>query len=138
MSADGTVETLEPPSVGRRTAAVLRRENREMIRPCVDADIPAIAAIINEAAQVYHGAIPADCWHEPYMPLDSLAADIAAGISFWGFEEAGTLLGVMGLQRVRDATLIRHAYVRLAHQGRGVGSALMEVLRHQAGQRLLV
>jgi GNAT superfamily N-acetyltransferase len=109
-----------------------------VIRRCTDADIPAIAAIINEAAQRYQGAIPADCWHEPYMSHAHLIAEIADGVSFWGCEEAGDLLGVMGLQRVRDATLIRHAYVRPAHQGRGVGGALMDALRNMAEQRLMV
>ena len=89
-----------------------------MIRRCTDDDVPAIEAIINEAASVYRGLIPADCWHEPYMRRSDLAADIAAGAAFWGWEEAGTLAGVMGLQRVRDVTLIRHAYVRPAYQSR--------------------
>jgi GNAT superfamily N-acetyltransferase len=109
-----------------------------MIRKCAADDIPAITDIINEAAQAYRGAIPADCWHEPYMSQDGLVAEIGAGVSFWGLQESADLLGVMGLQRVRDRTLIRHAYVRPAHQGRGLGSALMEVLRDQAEQGLMV
>src|SRR5438552_3324216 len=82
-----------------------------MIRRCTDADVPAIETIINEAAEIYRGAIPADCWHEPYMPRPALESEIAKGVDFWGWEEAGALVGVMGLQRVRDASLIRHAYV---------------------------
>jgi len=44
-------------------------------------------------------------------------ADIAACVNFWGWDESDALVGIMGLQKVRDVTLIRHAYVRPAHQG---------------------
>ena len=90
-----------------------------MIRRCTDDDIPAIGAIINDAATIYRGAIPDDCWHEPYMSRSELLAEIAAGVDFWGWEEGGALVGVMGVQDVRDVTLIRHAYVKPSHQGRG-------------------
>lgn len=109
-----------------------------MIRRCTDADFSAIEAIINEAAQAYRGAIPADCWHEPYMTGTGLIAEIAAGVDFWGWDESGTLIGIMGLQKVRDANLIRHAYVRSAHQGRGVGGALLTTLASQVMGPLLV
>lgn len=109
-----------------------------MIRRCTDEDFAAVEAIINEAAKAYRGVIPADCWHEPYMAGPELAAEIAAGVNFWGWDESGGLIGVMGLQRVRDVTLIRHAYVRRAHQGRGVGSALLTRLAGQTTGLLLV
>ena len=109
-----------------------------MIRRCTDADAPAIHAIINEAAAAYRGVIPADCWHEPYMSPAALTAELAAGVEFSGWERSGELLGVMGLQVVRDVTLIRHAYVRRANQGEGIGGALLEALRTQSKSRLLV
>jgi N-acetylglutamate synthase-like GNAT family acetyltransferase len=109
-----------------------------MIRPCTDADMPAIEAIINEAAQRYKGAIPADCWHEPYMPRTVLLEEIAAGVNFWGWEDTGALVGVMGVQKVKDATLIRHAYVRASQQGRGIGGALLKMLAAQGSRPLLV
>jgi len=109
-----------------------------MIRRCTDADIPAIDAIINDAARVYCNAIPFDCWHEPYMSRDELLAEIAAGVNFWGWEDSGSLLGVMGIQKVCDSTLIRHAYVRSAHQSRGIGGALLRSLVNQATGQLLV
>src|SRR5690348_2958835 len=114
-------------AVIQRPASVALQEN-PMIRPCADADFAAIESIVNEAAEAYRGVIPADCWHEPYMPAAALAAEIAAGVEFWGWEEAGALAGVMGIQPVRDVTLIRHAYVRTAHQGRGIGGALLDFL----------
>ena len=44
----------------------------------------------------------------------------------------------MGMQHVREVTLIRHAYVRTAHQGRGVGGALLTFLTEQTTGPLLV
>jgi GNAT superfamily N-acetyltransferase len=99
-----------------------------MIRPCANTDFQAIEAVINEAAQAYRGVIPADCWHEPYMTGSALKTEIEAGVNFCGWDESGTLIGVMGIQPVRDVTLIRHAYVRTAHQGRGIGSVLLDFL----------
>jgi hypothetical protein len=71
-----------------------------MIRPCRDSDFQKIWAIINEAAQVYKGIIPADRWAEPYMSADKLRHEIAGGVVFCGWEEDGELSGVMGLQEV--------------------------------------
>jgi len=109
-----------------------------MIRPCTATDLAAIEAVINAAAEAYRGVIPADCWHEPYMPRSHLVAEIAAGVVFTGWKNAGGLVGVMGRQFVRDATLIRHAYVRPADQGRGIGGALLTTLMDQVTGPLLV
>ncbi len=94
--------------------------------------------IINAAAEAYRGVIPADCWHEPYMPEDELAAEIAAGVAFWGYAAAERLLGVMGLQPGREVDLIRHAYVLPEAQRRGVGAALLAHLRARTTRPLLV
>lgn len=108
------------------------------LRPCRDDDFAAIHSLINSAAEAYRGVIPPDCWHEPYMPRDQLAADIAAGVRFWGCEADGVLLGVMGIQAVRDVALIRHAYVRPDRQRGGVGAALIDALKVHGPGRLLV
>src|SRR6266852_476800 len=99
-----------------------------MIRRCRNDDIPVIHGIITDAAEAYRGVIPADCWHEPYMPRHQLFDEIAKGVEFCGWDEDGVLVGVMGLQKVRDVTLIRHAYVRPSHQNRGIGAALLTTL----------
>jgi GNAT superfamily N-acetyltransferase len=109
-----------------------------VIRPCTSADLGAIEMIVNEAAERYRGAIPDDCWHEPYMSREELERQVAAGVAFWGWDESGVLAGVMGIQRSGDATLIRHAYVRKGAQGRGVGTALLRALCARAEGRLLV
>lgn len=108
------------------------------IRLCRDDDRAAILAIINAAAEAYRGVIPAEQWHEPYMPRDELDKEIAAGVTFWGHEEDGALMGVMGLQSVRDVDLIRHAYVLPGGQRRGVGSALVWHLRRESARPMLV
>jgi GNAT superfamily N-acetyltransferase len=109
-----------------------------MIRPCTDADFQTIETVINEAAEAYRGVIPADCWHEPYMTASALKNEIDAGVDFWGWDEAGALAGVMGIQSVRDVTLIRHAYVRTAHQGRGIGRELLAFFAERTDGPLLV
>lgn len=109
-----------------------------MIRRCTNADIPAIHTIINDAADAYRGVIPADCWHEPYMTRDYLRDEIGAGVEFSGWFDEETLVGVMGLQTVRDATLIRHAYVRTTHQSKGIGGALLNAIAAHVDGPLLV
>jgi GNAT superfamily N-acetyltransferase len=108
------------------------------IRACRDDERPVILAIVNSAAEAYRGVIPADRWHEPYMDSRELDNEIAAGVAFWGYELEGALAGVMGIQRVRDVDLIRHAYVLPASQRRGVGGALLEHLRSRSTRRMLV
>jgi hypothetical protein len=97
----------------------------KIIRPCRDDDRTAILAIINAAAEAYRGVIPADRWHEPYMPREELNSEIAAGVVFWGYEEDGSLAGVMGIQSVRDVDLIRHAYGRASRWGGRVCSVVL-------------
>ncbi len=99
-----------------------------MIRQCKESDIEAIFEIINDAAEAYRGELEPDCWHEPYMPLDYLRDEIASGVVFWGLEQDGEIIGVMGIQDVLDVTLIRHAYVRTANRGKGIGGRLIRHL----------
>jgi len=108
------------------------------VRPCTGGEIDTILSIINEAAEAYRGAIADDCWHEPYMPGEYLRMEIAAGVRFWGCEHDGELVGVMGIQDVQDVTLIRHAYVRPSHQGRGVGGRLLTTLRGRTDRPVLM
>ena len=94
--------------------------------------------IINDAAVAYRGVIPPDRWHDPYMPESELREEIAAGVEFWGLDTDEDLLGVMGVQPVRDVDLIRHAYVRPHQQRRGVGAELIAHLRRRSTRRMLV
>ena len=105
-----------------------------MIRQCTENDFETMFEIINDAAVAYKGVIPADRWHEPYMPREELQHEIDAGVEFWGYVDDEELVGVMGIQDVagpngaEDVTLIRHAYVRTVRRGQGVGGKLIEHL----------
>jgi len=91
-------------------------------------DFDAILGVINAAAQVYQGVIPDDRWREPYMSAEELKEEIKAGIRFFGWVEANHLLGVAGIQAVKDTTLIRHTYVLAKQQRGGIGSRLLKHL----------
>jgi GNAT superfamily N-acetyltransferase len=108
------------------------------IRRCREDEHEAIFALINAAAEAYRGVIPADRWREPYMPLEQLDDEIAAGVEFWGYANGGELVGVMGIQDVGELDLIRHAYVTPEHQGRGVGGALLQHLTRSPTRPMLV
>ncbi|HST02296.1 MAG TPA: GNAT family N-acetyltransferase [Usitatibacter sp.] len=108
------------------------------IRPLAEPDFEEAHAIINEAAEAYRGVIPADRWHEPYMSREELRQEIAAGVEFSVLVDDGRMVGVMGVQQVRDALLVRHAYVRKAAQRQGTGSALMKHLLANMRGRVMV
>ena len=109
-----------------------------MIRVCKDSDQNAIFEIINDAAQAYKGVIPPDRWHEPYMSLEELRAQIDDGVVFWGLERDGRLLGVMGIQDKGEVTLIRHAYVVTRAQKRGIGKKLLQHLQSMTAKPILI
>ncbi|HEY42145.1 MAG TPA: GNAT family N-acetyltransferase [Dehalococcoidia bacterium] len=99
-----------------------------MLRECRPEDTAKIYQIINEAATAYEGAIPDDCYHQPYMPADELEREMARVI-FYGWEEDGELVGVMGIEPIKNTTLIRHAYVLPQWQHRGIATRLLEHLK---------
>ena len=108
-----------------------------MIRELSIKDSDDIYEIINKAAGVYKGHIPADCYHEPYMLKEELDHEMKVMI-FFGWEENNRLVGVMGFQPVRDVTLIRHAYVLPECQGKGGGTSLLNYLRQKTKTNLLL
>jgi GNAT superfamily N-acetyltransferase len=109
-----------------------------MIRRCGSPDFDQICTIINDGARAYKGIIPNDCCTEPYMSTGHLQHEIKEGVLFWGYEDNGTLSGVMGIQHVRDVTLIRHAYVLTGSQKRGIGAHLLSHLRELASGPVLI
>ena len=109
-----------------------------LIRKSVEADLDAIVAVVNDAAQAYRGVIPVDQWREPYMPRDELIREMAHGVAFWVAEEAGHLLGVMGMQDKGIVALVRHAYVAQAAQRKGVGTRLLRHVESLSGKPILI
>jgi N-acetylglutamate synthase-like GNAT family acetyltransferase len=108
------------------------------IRNSVKADFATILAIVNDAARVYRGVIPADRWHEPYMSTDELEREIAQGVVFWVAEQDGRVSGVMGIQDKGDVALVRHAYVASGTQRTGVGTQLLRHVERLTDKPILI
>jgi GNAT superfamily N-acetyltransferase len=108
------------------------------IRRCKIEERERILEIVNAAAEAYRGVIPDDCWREPYMPSSELDHEIASGVSFFGYDIDGSLIGVMGIQPLDDVDLIRHAYVLPASQRGGVGGMLLQSLGRVSTKPMLV
>lgn len=109
-----------------------------MIRMSVVDDFAAMLAIINDAARAYRGVIPADRWHEPYMPADELSAEIVSGVVFWVAEREGQLAGLMGIQDKAEVALVRHAYVAPDTQKSGVGTSLLRHVQSLTDKPILI
>lgn len=109
-----------------------------MIRSCQDEEFEAIWRTINDGAEAYKGIIPADRWTEPYMSREELRHEMDDGVRFWGYEDEGHLLAVMGIQEVQDVTLIRHAYVQTGQQSAGIGGRLLAFLREKTSKPVLI
>jgi GNAT superfamily N-acetyltransferase len=109
-----------------------------MIRRCDHRDFEQVGTIINDGARAYKGIIPDDRWSEPYLSSEKLQHEIDDGVTFWGYDDAGTLTAVMGIQQVQDVTLIRHAYVRTTNQKQGIGSRLLSHLQQFANGPVLI
>lgn len=101
-------------------------DSQLVIVSLAEGEVATACDIVNESAMAYKGVIPSDCWHEPYMPLAHLKSEIAKGVRFYGCHLGEELVGVMGIQDVKDVTLIRHAYIRTAYRSRGIGRALLQ------------
>ncbi len=110
-----------------------------MIGRLLKRDLDSILEVINEAAQAYKGIIPDDRWKEPYMSAKELGDEIDCGVDFFGLQEEGRIIGLMGIQELKEITLIRHAYVLTQYQRRGVGRRLLQHLINLAkGSEILV
>ena len=110
-----------------------------MISECKKTDTSKILNIINDASIKYKGVIPDDCWKEPYMSEQELIDEFSDGVRIYGYNHNNGLIGVIGIQEVKDVVLIRHAYTLSSYQGKGAGSALLEyLLKKNLNSRLLV
>lgn len=109
-----------------------------MITKLAQNDFDAIFHVINDAAIAYKHVIPSDCWKEPYMPAEELQEELKDGVQFYGLKEDNLLVAVMGIQSVKDVTLIRHAYVLTRSQRRGYGEKLFKYLNGLALTRVVL
>ena len=98
-----------------------------------------ILYVINDAAIKYKGVIPDNCWHEPYMSEQELINEFNDELRMYGYHRDSKLIGVIGIQEVKDVILIRHAYTLTSYQGKGTGSELLRyLLKKNQNSRLLV
>ena len=110
-----------------------------MISEYTKIDNSKILYVINDAAVRYKGIIPDNCWHEPYMSERELVDEFNDGVRMFGYYSNQKLIGVIGIQEIKDVVLIRHAYTLTSYQGKGTGSALLEyLLKKNQNSRLLV
>ena len=110
-----------------------------MISEYTKSETSKILHVINDASLRYKGIIPNDCWHEPYMSEQELIAEFSDGVRMFGYHQDNKLIGVIGIQEVKDAILIRHAYTLTSYQSKGTGSVLLEyLLKKNKNSRLLV
>ena len=98
-----------------------------MISEYKKTDISKILYIINDASLRYKGTIPNDCWHEPYMLKQKLIDEFNDGVRMYGYHNKQTLIGVIGIQEIKDVILIRHAYTLSSYQGKGTGLSLIHI-----------
>ena len=97
-----------------------------MITEYTKKDISNILYVINDAALKYKGIIPDYCWHEPYMSEQELIIEFNNGVHMFGYRSNDKLIGVMGIQELKEVTLIRHAYTLTCYQGTGIGKLLLK------------
>ncbi|HJX12006.1 MAG TPA: GNAT family N-acetyltransferase [Dehalococcoidales bacterium] len=108
-----------------------------MIQKLSAKDTSIIFEVINKAARAYRGVIPEDCYHEPYMPEQELHREMT-GMTFFGWHEGGRVVGVIGFQRVKDVTLVRHTYVLTEYQRKGIGTKLLSHVKQMTKTKHLL
>ncbi len=104
------------------------------IEPVNDGE--GILEVINSAAQRYEGAIPDDCYSEPYMTKRELEEEMRE-MDFHGYRKTN-LVAVVGVQNLKEVTLIRHLYVRPGRQRQGIGSKLLEFAVDEAENKKML
>ena len=110
-----------------------------MISEYKKTDTSKILYIINDASLKYKCVIPDNCWHEPYMTEKELINEFNNGVNMYGYHDNNKLIGVIGIQEVKDVILIRHAYILTSYQRKGIGGILLKyLLSNNENFRLLV
>ena len=73
------------------------------------------------------------------MSERELLGEFEDGVRMFGYLYNNKLIGVIGVQEIKDVVMIRHAYTLTAYQGKGTGNALLKyLLNNHQNSRLLV
>lgn len=102
------------------------------------ADRDAAVAVINSGAHRYREFLPPEDMRDPEMTTSHWGAP-AHRITWYGAFVQEKLVGVMGVEYVEDAALLRHAYVLPDYQRQGIGTRLgtyVEAQIHGVGRIL--
>jgi GNAT superfamily N-acetyltransferase len=110
-----------------------------IIRSLTPADREPAIGLINSAARWYREFLPSGEVREPEMTIEEWDAETRR-MTWYGAFAAGQLVGVMGLECMSDAALLRHGYIDPERQHEGIGSRLRAFLESQAGgvRRIIV
>jgi GNAT superfamily N-acetyltransferase len=108
-----------------------------MIKKLSLKDSSIIYEVINEAARAYRGIIPEDCYHEPYMSKEELRREMGS-MTFFGWDQGGKTIGVIGFQPIKDITLVRHTYVLPGYQRKGIGKKLLNQVKQMTKTKQLL
>jgi GNAT superfamily N-acetyltransferase len=103
------------------------------IRTLGSPDRDAALSVINEAARWYRDFLPGEEYHEPEMTPGDWDRE-ARRLAWYGAFDRDAIVGVMGLEYVRDVVLLRHAYILPRYQRTGVGNHLREHLEAAAAR----
>lgn len=57
---------------------------------------------------------------------------------FFGWHGEGKIIGIIGFQKVKDVTLVRHAYVLPEYQRKGIGTKLLSHVKQMTKTRYLL
>ena len=109
------------------------------IRRLSSVDRAAATTVINTAARWYQDFLPPEELHDPEMTPEQWHAE-AQRMTWYGAFDGDTLVGVAGLEYVKDVVLFRHCYVLPEQQRLGVGSLLTRHLESEVRgvQRIVI
>ena len=100
------------------------------IHPLTVADRDEALVVINTSARWYREFLPPGELHDPEMTSAQWEAEAQRMTWYGAFVEA-RLVGVMGLEYVKDVALLRHAYILPEYQHHGIGTTLQQYLETQ-------
>jgi GNAT superfamily N-acetyltransferase len=104
--------------------------NNLTIRPLAIVDRESALRVINIAALWYREFLPPEELHGPEMTAEQWDTE-ARRMTWYGAFLDGNLVGVMGMEYVKDVALLRHGYILPEYQRHGVGTALREHAEQQ-------
>lgn len=110
-----------------------------MIRALTSTDRADALNVINIAARWYREFLDEAETHDPEMTAADWDRE-AERMTWYGAFDAESLIGVAGLEPIKDVALLRHAYILPEWQRQGTGSLLTQAMEAEVapGVRILV